>query len=90
MTDTALRHSYTRDAIDLFTSRPGERFDYVALSKVLGFGGWRTRLSQARIQLEAAKLGTIRNEQPRDERGTRRTSVYFFEPWTNGQPRLEL
>jgi hypothetical protein len=70
--------SYTDIVEDFFVSRPGERIECYGLARIGGFAGWRTRVSEARIRLEAAHRGTIKNLVV--SRGRVRVSLYWFEP----------
>lgn len=74
-----MRHSYTRDLIGLFISRPGEWFDGLALAKLAGAYAWRTRISEARRILRAACVGDVENLQIR-ARGHATISMYRFTP----------
>ena len=72
-----MKHSYTEKLIELFTTRPNENFDGLALAKVGGAYAWRTRVSEARIKLQAEGLGTIDNTQVKQADGSVR-SLYRF------------
>jgi hypothetical protein len=78
------RPSFTEAVFDFLTSRPGQWVKADVLALVGGKYAWRTRISEARVQLETAGLGTIRNRQSRmqnDEHETICTvSEYRFEP----------
>lgn len=68
-----------REKVKAFlVSKPGEYVDGLALAKIGGAYAWRTRTSEARVELEAAGLGTIENLQTREGRITR--SLYRFVP----------
>ncbi len=48
----AVRQTYTQKVIALFESRPKEWIDVKELAQVGGFAAWRSRIAEARPQLE--------------------------------------
>ena len=73
-----MKPTYLDKLVELFTSRPSEWFDGMALSHVGGCYAWRTRVAEARVKLQGEGLGTIINEQRRMPDGSKR-SLYKFE-----------
>lgn len=68
------RSSLTAAVRDLFLSRPWVWIPVRVIAEVGGFAAWRTRVSDARHQIEGADSGTIRwNGQVKD-------SAYRYEP----------
>lgn len=55
-------HSYTRDLIAFVKAREGRWISAIEFEQ-FGRQAWRTRLSEARLQLQAAGEGTIENRQ---------------------------
>lgn len=55
-------HSYTRDLIAFIKAREGRWISAIEFEQ-FGRQAWRTRLSEARLQLQAAGEGTIENRQ---------------------------
>lgn len=63
--------NYTERIRAFLTARPGEWLSSDVLALVGGKCGWRTRISDARLELQAAGLGTIENKltRPRNDDG---------------------
>ena len=80
----AKRQSLDDSVFDFLTTRPGQWVKADSLMLIGGRCAWRTRVSTARKQLQAAGLGTITNRQEpmRDQEGrvVYKVSWYRFEP----------
>ena len=90
---TAERLPYPKlleELVSLLQDRDVQVPPRLVLALVGGKYAWRTRISEARVQLETAGLGTIRNRQSRmqnDEHETICTvSEYRFEPYISQAP----
>ncbi len=70
----AVRQTYTQKMIALFESRPKEWIDVKELAQVGGFAAWRSRIAEARPQLEK-NGGTL------EWNHHQRTSAYRFLPY---------
>ena len=82
--------SFTEAVFDFLTARPGQWVSADVLAVVGGKYAWRTRTSEARVQLETAGLGTIRNRLSRKNKDDVNTpytvSEYKFEPYVAQAP----
>lgn len=78
------RPSFGEAVFDFLTTRPGQWVKADILALVGGKYAWRTRVSETRVQLETAGLGTIRNRLSRMQNDEGETIVtvseYRFEP----------
>jgi hypothetical protein len=78
------RPSFSEAVFDFLTTRPGQWVKADVLALVGGKYAWRTRVSETRVQLETAGLGTIRNRLSRMQNDEGETIVtvswYRFEP----------
>lgn len=84
------RPSLSEAVFDFLTTRPGQWVKADVLALVGGKYAWRTRVSETRVQLETAGLGTIRNRQSRMQNDEGETIVtvseYRFEPYISQAP----
>lgn len=72
--EIARRHGKRDDIIALFQSRPLQWIGIHELAHVGGFAAWRTRVSEARQELEAKDGAVTWNEDCRN-------SAYMFTPY---------
>lgn len=82
-----MTHSYTRDLIAFVKAHQGEWIDAIRFEP-FGRCAWRTRISNARVILEAAGEGTIENRVLQVGRVKR--SHYRFVPAVREPQQLTL
>lgn len=70
----AVRHRYTQDLVAYFIARPGVWIEAHELARVGGFCSWRTRVSEARKQLQESGADIEWN-------GKARQSAYRYRPF---------
>lgn len=73
-----MNQHYVERFVALFEAHPYMPFDGINLARICPYA-WRTRVSDARKRLKAARKGDIANKQVRLESGSKR-SLYTFIP----------